>query len=195
MIQCVYEYVWIGCSWRLNLWYPELFLHCKTATVEVKSYDLNILLNYNHKLLEGRCRPTGYCQIYYSSLFMQPYMRLCGCSVCGDFWPPTGTERRPSSAGGRRWGPGRETTPLTHRRFSVFCIRCWADARCSENSRRFPKSRDLITRRDNSSAEGWETKMLLITIISLQLVAGLKVKKYISWSSNFLFVVLIGMKL
>lgn len=82
--------------------------------------------------------------------FMQPYMRLCGCSVCGDFWPPTGTERRPSSAGGRRWGPGRETTPLTQRHLSAFCICRWADIRCSENSRRLPESRDLTTRRDNS---------------------------------------------
>lgn len=74
---------------------------------------------------------------------MPPCKQSCECSSCGGSWRPTWTEPRPSSAAGRRPGPGRGTSPETRRRPPANPTLDAADRVLPGNSTPWPRSTDL----------------------------------------------------
>lgn len=85
--------------------------------------------------------------------FRPPCKPSWECSFCGDFWPPTETGRPPSSAEGRRWGRGTETSPWSPPPLLVVDNCSRADQHRPGNSRQSPESTDLTSR---AQRQGWE---------------------------------------
>lgn len=85
------------------------------------------------------------------SVFRLLCKQSCGCSFCGDSWPPTGTRQLPSSEGGRRWGRGRGTSPASPPPPPAVGSTGGANPPRPGSSRRCPESRGLMRRREANS--------------------------------------------